>query len=891
MKNIHSILRMLLCGILFINASNLFASHMLGAQVTWKCSGKDTFDIQAIVYRDCNGIDMGSQNISYKLCGGSITSLTTKMSTRLDITPTYKASCTRCKSSSCSMPYGIERFIFTAQLITTKAKSTCCDIVLSWEQCCRNGAITTGISGNFYVEAKMNRCIKPGDNSPYPTYAPVAIARRKEAKIFNFGVIDDDGDSLVYYFSDPLSGAGTKLSYSSPYSKTKPLKFLGWPNADSSWMPNKCGFHFDSANGDIKFVPTKIEHTVVVAVVEEWGKDSSGKTIKKGEIRIDADLIVIDSSVNHAPLISGIDSTTITDAHFCVNKAKCFSIYTYDSDTADTVSVSWNNGIPSASFIIGTNVKNPKSIFCWKPTASHARKMPYTFVVNAMDNVSPLNGRTFLSYRIYVDPLPTVQIVDTIKGCNDVVFYAFPKNNSTIIKYTWTLEDSGKLYLSTGNKVNHHYIKPGTYKWRIDFENSYQCISSDSGTITIPAFVNVKLPNDTIVCKNTKLSISSTYGGGTSPYQFLWSTGDKINGYIAPVINKDTLSLLVFDNNKCANSDTMHIRVFKNSPPNINDERSCKGSTVILQDTNIKYKASYKWIDLAKGKIIGTSSSQAITDSGQYAVIVTDTFGCIGYDTANVYFNNPGSVIPKKYAACYGDTINMDGGISDSAAKWNWSTINASPILVGNTKKIKYPTTTINPSSMLLVTLSQTYKGVSCSSFDTMRLIVHPLPPSPNVMQSHDTLFSSNLTAQYYQWSSDSVDIFGATNSWFHPTKNGKYKVKIIDSLGCSSTSNLFGYTYTGIGNSSNELAFNIYPNPAKDILNIEIQNSNLIGFENQRGLEVSLFNTLGQKVYEAKGKESHHQIELKNIPAGIYMVQVVAGEKLAVRRTVVVRK
>ncbi|MCX6351347.1 MAG: hypothetical protein NTX03_05740, partial [Bacteroidetes bacterium] len=740
MKKLLYSLLFLIPGIILMSSSNVSASHMMGSDITWKCKGNsDTFEIKITVYRDCNGIDLGNQSISYKLCGGSLTAISnTKMSTRLDITPTCKKSCTRCKSSGCSFPYGIERFIFTATLIIKKGtKSTCCDIILSWEQCCRNGAITTGISGNFYIEGKMNRCAKPCDNSPYYTNPPVAIVCKDQCITFNNGVNDDDvdskgnADSLVYILTDPLSGSGSKLSYSSPYSKAKPLKFSGWPNANAKWDPPKCeGFHLDSATGDLQFKATKIDQTVVAFLVQEWAKDSTGKVYKKGETRRDVQLIIIVCKTNKVPTLSGIDGTSLTQAHFCVNQYKCFTINSYDADLKDTVKVDWNKGIPGATFIVETKKQHPKSIFCWKPGQQHVRSYPYSFVVNAVDDACPVNGRTSRSYQVYVHPSPEAQVIDSFKQCGDAVFFAFPKNNSSITKYVWSLEDYDHSWTRYGNKVNHHYRKPGTYKWRVDYENSWKCISSDSGSITIPPYVEIDLPRDTTVClgSNTKVNISTTYGKGKPRYFVEWSNGDTGVNSIAINITKDTsVYVKITDQQVCSNGDTMHIHAQKPPAPNVPDIRSCQNTIVYLQDTFIKYKANYVWTDASSGGYLGNSSSQPIKDSGSYALKVTDTLGCVGFDTANVFFNPEVRIIPNKFNGCFGDTIQMDGGIGDPNAIWTWKTFDNPPIVKGTSKKLSVPLTT-NKDQYFLVSVYHTYKGVTCADSDTISVTVSPKP-------------------------------------------------------------------------------------------------------------------------------------------------------------------
>ncbi|MCX6352969.1 MAG: hypothetical protein NTX03_14095, partial [Bacteroidetes bacterium] len=730
------------------------ADHMLGSDISWKCIGKDSFIVTVAVYRDCNGISMPASDFTLtpktKGCKGYNTAVTIscKMTGGKDITPTCKKSCSRCgkKSNtnygdqSCKFPYGIEQYFMTARVIlpSSKYSSTCCEFEIAWTQCCRSAGITTGGTwGNFWVTATLNRCAKPCNSSPYFTNPPVAIVCKGQCITFNNGVNDDDidsagnADSLVFSFTKPMGAAGTPVPYSSPYKYNIPLKFTGFPDATKKWDPPKCeGLHLDSATGDLQFKATKAEITIVGFLVQEYAKDASGKVYKKGETRRDVQLIIMDCKTNHVPTLSGIDGTTLTDADFCVNQFKCFTINSYDEDSKDTVQVSWNKGIPGATFTVETKKQHPKSIFCWKPGPQHVRTYPYSFIVNGVDDACPLNGRVSRSFRVRVHPSPEIQVIDSFKGCGDVVLYAFPKNNSVVSRYVWSLEDADHSYIAYGNRISHHYRKAGTYKWRLDAENPWKCVSSDSGSITIPPYVQVELPNDTAICNSggSKITITGTYGKGKPFYKLIWSTGDTGTNTITVNVTRDTaIYLQIKDQQPCINADTMHIFARTPPKPKLMDGRSCPNTTVSLQDTNIKYKAIYVWTDANSGGYLGNSSVLSVKDSGQYALKVTDSFGCVGFDTANVFFNPIVNVVPKKYNGCLNDTAYMDGGIGDPNAVWTWKTFDNPPKVIGTGKKLQYPLST-NKNQYFMVTVSQTYKGVTCSDSDTITLTVNPKP-------------------------------------------------------------------------------------------------------------------------------------------------------------------
>ena len=45
--------------ILFLSFSiSLHASHVMGGEITWSCSGSNTYEFQLVFYRDCNGAEV-----------------------------------------------------------------------------------------------------------------------------------------------------------------------------------------------------------------------------------------------------------------------------------------------------------------------------------------------------------------------------------------------------------------------------------------------------------------------------------------------------------------------------------------------------------------------------------------------------------------------------------------------------------------------------------------------------------------------------------------------------------------------------------------------------------------------------------------------------------------
>ena len=74
--------------------------------------------------------------------------------------------------------------------------------------------------------------------------------------------------------------------------------------------------------------------------------------------------------------------------------------------------------------------------------------------------------------------------------------------------------------------------------------------------------------------------------------------------------------------------------------------------------------------------------------------------------------------------------------------------------------------------------------------------------------------------------------------------------------------------TPTGIDEVKNTNTMNIYPNPARDKIYVQLNGSD-------RAKTISLYSTLGQKVWEGNGTGvNREEIPVSNLPQGIYFVQ-----------------
>jgi hypothetical protein len=140
--------------------------------------------------------------------------------------------------------------------------STCTSYIVTFYNCCRNYAITSGAGGNgiFLDSTIIDLTITPCNSSPVFNNEPVPYICANYQFTFNQGAYDPDGDSLVYSIGSCNTVSGTNVTYNAGFSPTSPLG----PN----WIVT-----IDPQTGDVTFDPNPNGPRVVAVlciIVEEY---------------------------------------------------------------------------------------------------------------------------------------------------------------------------------------------------------------------------------------------------------------------------------------------------------------------------------------------------------------------------------------------------------------------------------------------------------------------------------------------------------------------------------------------------------------------------------------------------------------------------------------------
>ena len=102
------------------------------------------------------------------------------------------------------------------------------------------------------------------------------------------------------------------------------------------------------------------------------------------------------------------------------------------------------------------------------------------------------------------------------------------------------------------------------------------------------------------------------------------------------------------------------------------------------------------------------------------------------------------------------------------------------------------------------------------------------------------------------------------------------YRLKQIDFNGEYSYSNT-------IATSCSSNNFNVYPNPASDIINIDFDNN-----ETNQTYSAIIYNSLGQVIKKINLNQSFNSVDVRNLEKGFYQLQVLSDNQLLTSKKII---
>ena len=332
-------------------------------------------------------------------------------------------------------------------------------------------------------------------------------------------------------------------------------------------------------------------------------------------------------------------------------------------------------------------------------------------------------------------------------------------------------------------------LTAGTYQCTITDNSGCQLVTAPFTIVNNAASLTVSGTAYPELCNNNQGSVNITVTGGTTPYTYLWSTGNTSTAITG--LNEGVYTVTVTDHSGCS-----IIRPFTvtNSPGtltagniSITDE-VCSNSngSITLNPSGGTSPYSYLW---STGAV---TSSLTGLQAGTYALTLSDASGCIQNITGLQVVNNPGNFHVNSIQVTDESCGSGNGAISVSLGgayppvSYNWSNGSHTAGISSLNSGVYTCTATDNNGCVLH------YSAAVMS--DPGNFLVDQEVVTPATCGNSNGSISVNVTGgtipYTFIWSN------GATTQNLSGLSSGTYTLLASDAGGCSSS-----HTYT-VGNN-----------------------------------------------------------------------------------------
>ncbi len=468
---------------------------------------------------------------------------------------------------------------------------------------------------------------------------------------------------------------------------------------------------------------------------------------------------------------------------------------------------------------------------------------------------------------------------------------------NSLYNYQWRLDNNDLSDgLSSTYKVKTY---SGSYSVRITNPLA-NCISTSAQTTVtinpIPASPYISASGPTQFCQGDSVILSVT---NTPDYDYQWilnggAVGDNSNKFAART--DGTYTLEISNSNRCSVYSTDSVNVTVNTIPTVGDLSQlgkpsfCEGDSVILS-TPLVTDYLYSWRN-EYGPIANTvTNSYTAKSSGIYQLDVSSASGC-SVRTSPVYVTVRESPVKPVL-----DSVNYQPGkcpgedpvtlkVNQTVAEYKYQWFKDGVALTKDT--LSYLELYEKGNYKLEAELN---KCVSES-----RIVNINIPdglPKPQIYAHGPAVWylaCSNKTAVHYRWYCNNVPIKDAPDHYIYVAghKMGEYRVSIVNSLGCYTSSDVIAIPsgITGIDDIDPFEGLKLYPNPTTGLFSVEIENEVfgdlLIRIYNQDGKELYNF------MFEKTSAYFSAELNLSGKPGGYFLITFDLDRRFAAKKIII---
>ncbi|MCI4669073.1 MAG: PKD domain-containing protein [Bacteroidia bacterium] len=561
--------------LLIVSPSISWATHLMGLDISYECTGTCTYRIYANVYYDCTGsaaaswipVNMANaptassqmSNFDFEPqtagCADPTPIGNWTVQSFVEVTPICPDLLanpanhpTGCLSLGGNPPInGAAEAIYYRDYDFCNVGANCNKYNLTYGSCCRNSVITSGSAdeGLYTGDTQIDLGITPCNSSPRfvnpvtgESVPPIAYICEGQLSTFNQGAFDPDGDSLSYELGPCSSGALGQVTYdlANGFSATAPLG----PTWDVTINP---------LTGDLTFTPSPtgaVQVAVICIIVKEWRNG-----VQIGQVVRDIQVTVLSSGLCPFPNPTtggvqnvSVDSNAVGSLSYdqvavCAGAEVCFDVPTIPADTSLNYTMFWGGNLPGATFVDANDPaitdtitgKAPVGRFCWTPPLGF--RGTYFFLLTVQDDACPIPGinQFTIVINVFDGESAFTSTFDRL-GCNEVELSVVPNNNipgfsPDLVAVEWY----GNGNLEFNPNINdssfiHYYPAPDTYFYSVLVTDELGCSTTLTGIVPLNEGAIADAGQDVTICSNDPLTLGTPSIPGQT---YSWSPGTNLS--------------------------------------------------------------------------------------------------------------------------------------------------------------------------------------------------------------------------------------------------------------------------------------------------------------------------------------------------------------------------
>ena len=663
----------LLLSVFFIPIEKIQAFHIVGGEMTYRCTGTDTYEVNLFVYRDCHGDGAPFDNPAYLFVFDANGNLYEKVNMPLGEIETVQPPTDICVETLPLVCVEKTKYTANGTLPADNAPYT-----LVYQRYSRNSSVSNIFApdqtGSSYTSVVPSTDLAMCNSSPiFSTLPPTVICANTPLSI-DQSAFDINGDSLVYELCDPLVGGsdacpqpgdGTNCTPSFAPATPPPYATVDWrpPYSATNPLGGNPQVTIDSQTGLLTGTPTEEGQFVVGICVTEYRNG-----VEINSIRRDFQFNVTDC----VSVTAAVEADDVTaNGEFILNDCSTYNIQFINTSLGAT-NYSWDFGDPNTTDDIS-------SVF--EPFYEYPDTGTYIATLVADAGFDSCIDTAKIIVRVY--PILNNDFAYEATCSNDPVFFTDISTTTygEIDSWFW-LFANGDTSTAQNPAVD---LQGNEQDVILTTTTTLGCELTTTHEIFVPPSPYATF-STTLRCPQLPIDFfDETYSYGSEIISWQWDFGNPSSPNNTSTLENPThtygeagdytVTLSMETEYNCTSTYTETITIYPNFLADAGENLEiCNGDSIALAASDEFDWFLYEW---SPTENINDSTSRtpivSPTETTVYTVTISDPNGCLETDEVTVVVNPlPTISVPDNQAICLGDTIDLVGVIGNEAISFEW---------------------------------------------------------------------------------------------------------------------------------------------------------------------------------------------------------------------------